>query len=104
MKITTRISYAVDLFPELNVDVGHDGSAIIYGMDDVTVRTEELRDLAFFFNEIATDSIFRGAYEWEVSTPDLEYEADDDSDDEADATDSLSVFMFGDIDGESEDK
>lgn len=94
MKITTRISYAVDLFPELNVDVGHDGSAIIYGMDDVTVGLDELPALAKFFTEIAED-VMCPAAQWEVNGP---------YDDESDATDSFSVFMFGDIDGESEDR
>lgn len=94
MKITTRISYAVDLFPELNVDVGHDGSAIIYGMDDVTVGLDEIPALAKFFTEIAED----------VMCPAAQWEVNDSYDDEADATDSFSVFMFGDIDGKSEDR
>lgn len=98
MKITTRISYVVDLFPELNVDVGHDGSAIVYGMDDVTVGLDELPALAKFFTEIAED-VMCPAAQWEVGDPDSDVSEDTDDDEQP-----RFVFMFGDIDGESEDK
>jgi hypothetical protein len=98
MKITTRISYEVDLFPDLNVDVSHDRTARIYGLDDVEVGVDELPALAKFFTEIAEDSIY-GATQWHVHT-----DSDADASADADEEDPQLSFFFVFNDDESEDK
>jgi hypothetical protein len=77
MKVTTHVSYFVDRFPELAVDVSYDHKVCINGLEDTRLDIDDLFALAKVLTEIGEDSINQ-VTQWEVSGPDADFDEDDD--------------------------